>query len=71
MDIVNIPEAWREAQRAARSEPDTVREARALVADPVAAAAMPTAWRQVAWLVAQADLRHRRTAALLAGGTAA
>ena len=71
MDIVNIPKAWREAQRTATAEPDTVREARALVADPAAAAAQPTAWRQVAWLVAKADLRQRRTYAAVAGGTAA
>lgn len=55
----------------ARDEPGTVSQARALLADPHAALAEPEAERQVAWLVALADLQHRRAVAAKLGGTAA
>lgn len=55
----------------ARDEPATVAQARALLADPQAALAEPELERQVAWLVALADLQHRRADAARCGGTAA
>lgn len=55
----------------ALEEPDTVAEARALLADADAALEKPEAERQAAWLVALADLQHRRDAVAQFGGTAA
>ena len=68
---LDIPRATSDADVTAATEPETVREARAIVANPVFAAARSTDHRQLAWLVALADLRHRRTAAGATGGTAA
>lgn len=68
---LDIPRATSDANVTAASEPETVQEARAIVANADFAAAHSADYRQCAWLVALADLRHRRTAAAQTGGTAA
>ncbi len=65
------PERIAAANAVARTEPQTIARARALVANPPAALAEGSDERHAAWLVALADLRHRRTAAAATGGTAA
>lgn len=55
----------------ARESPQTVVKARGLIADPVAAHRAGVVEMQMAWLVALADLRHRRTGTVSTGGTAA
>lgn len=60
-----------EADRTARTESATVAEARDMIADPAASLLAPELHRQVAWLVALADLRHRRASAALGGRTVA
>lgn len=60
-----------EADRTARAEPTTVAEARDLIRDPHAALEAPEMHRHVAWLVAGADLRHRRACAAPGGRTVA
>lgn len=68
---LDIPRATSDAHATAMTEPETVREARAIVANPAFAAVRSAEYRQCAWLVALADLRNRRTAAASTGGTAA
>lgn len=68
---LDIPRATRDAHHTAAAEPETVREARAIVANPAFAAAHSAGYRQCAWLVALADLRHRSGATASTGGTAA
>ncbi|SDL36503.1 hypothetical protein [Paracoccus chinensis] len=60
-----------EADRTAKAEPATVAEARDLIRDPRAALDAPELHRHVAWLVAGADLRHRRASAATGGRTVA
>lgn len=68
---LDISRATSDAHVTAAAEPETVSEARAVVANPAFAATHSADYRQCAWLVALADLRHRRTAAAATGGTVA
>lgn len=65
------PERIAAATEIGKSEPQTVVIARALVADPATAQAKGRDERHAAWLVALADLRHRRSGTAQTGGTAA
>lgn len=68
---LDIPRATSDAHVTAATEPETVSEARAIVANPAFAATRSADYRQCAWLVALADLRHRRSGTAQTGGTAA
>ena len=70
-ELINPAALLAEADRTARTEPATVAEARDMISDPAAALLAPELHRQVAWLVALADLRHRRATAALGGRTVA
>lgn len=71
LEVLDHASFYGEVDRTAREEPTTVAEARAMIADPQAALAESELERQVAWLVAGADLRQRRASAAQGGRTVA
>lgn len=71
MEILDLFAVLTAIRDTARDEPETVAQARALIANADAASREGETERQLAWLVALADRRQRRAAAPRCGGTAA
>ena len=71
LEVLDPVSFYGEVERTALKEPTAVAVARALISDPRAAVLESDVQRQVAWLVAGADLRHRRASAAQDGRTVA